>query len=248
VLLGCTAHQYTPSPHYLTIHKNKGEVVANLYVMPAAFQAGYSISNHFFVYGSGFYKMRNSGSPNWGRESNRHQKFRASSSELTFGTGYFIRSNNFHFQLSAGGGFGKLNYEHTIDLDNDYRFTVNAKRDVLFAEPLVAVVVNDHLEMGLFAKFNSMRFYDLVSELDMGDEPSVRKDDLPFAAGRPFDVKLSEPGFFLTAGWQNIKFNFHIGGVTETSYTDIRYKPFFFRTGMSIRIGNAQDKAPANSK
>jgi hypothetical protein len=208
LVCSCTAHQYIPGAHYVHLHKNKGEFVANLYTLLAGFQAGYTIADHFFVFATAYSKMRNTRPSGIGtKESGGQETFLGTSSEINLGSGYFTRKNKIVFEVMAGGGIGRMDYSHTIDLISDYTFSTEARKANVFVEPVFGIQVDDHLEVGIFSRFNAVRYSSIKSSISTGEKGDIDKDDLAFASHNTVDVLFLEPGFFITAGWPNIKFN-----------------------------------------
>jgi hypothetical protein len=243
LLYGCTAHQYIPSPHYVQLHKTKGEFVTNIYVFPAGFQVGYTVTDHFFVFANGYDKMRNPRPSGIGtKESGGQETFLGTSSEINFGGGYFTGINKMIFEVMAGGGIGKMDYSHTIDLVQDYHFSAEGRKANVFIEPVLGIKVDDYLELGVFSKFNAVRYSSIKSSIGVGEKGDIDKDDLAFASHNTVDVLFLEPGFFVTAGWPNVKFNIQIGGVNELAGAEIRNNSFLFRSGVSVKIGGTSEK------
>jgi hypothetical protein len=234
LLCSCTAHQYIPSPQYVPLHKSKGEFIANLYMMPFALQAGYTVTDHVFVFATAYNKIRNA-RPYISKESGGQETFLGRSSEVNLGAGYFTRKNQWVFEVAGGGGIGKMSYSHEIDNTSDYIFSTEARKVNAFVQPVIGLKVDDHIEVGLFSRVNAVRYYDIISGIPA--RYPIDKDDLAFAAHRTVDVLFLEPGIFMNAGWRNVKFTIQMGGSDEIAGAEIRNKSFLFRSGVSATIG-----------
>jgi hypothetical protein len=159
LLCSCTAYQYIPSAQYVHLHKSKGEIVGSLYMLPAGFQAGYTLTDHLFVFTTGYSKMRNARPSTIGtKESGGQETFLGTSSEINLGTGYFTQKNKVAFEVMAGGGIGKMNYSHEIDNTGDYIFSTEARKVNAFVQPVIGLKVDDHIEVGFFSRFNAVRY------------------------------------------------------------------------------------------
>jgi hypothetical protein len=159
LVIGCTSYQYIPSHHYVHLHKSKGEVVASLNSFPLGLQGGYSISNHLFVFTTAYSKQRNKRTARGsGEENDGHHTYRGSSMEVNGGMGYYTRKGNTTFEIMAGGGVGEIRHTHAIEELGGYHFSVVANRSNIFLEPVIGFSINDYVEMGLFARLNSVKY------------------------------------------------------------------------------------------
>jgi hypothetical protein len=239
LLFGCTSYQYLPSHHYVTLHKKKGEVNVNLNILPAGLQAGYSITDNFFVFTTAFNKQKNS-KPWRQKEGGEYESHKGSSNEINVGAGYIHRKKHFVLDLMAGGGTGRMNYEHFIDVGSfNYNSTLKTRKNNFFIEPLVGWIVNDNVELGTFLRINSMHYLHVTSS---ANSTNMEEADLAFANRQAVDVVFQEAGVFFNLGWPHAKFNVQIVGSDEIFGPDVRNKSLTLRSGLSIVIGPKSKK------
>jgi hypothetical protein len=205
--------------------------------MPVGFQAGYTPTDHLVVFATAYSKMRNARPSTIGsKESGGQETFLGTSSEINLGAGYFTQRNKVVFEMMVGGGIGGMDYSHEVDEISDYAFSTKATKVNTFVQPVIGVKVDDYFEVGLFSRFNAIRYYDIISSVGTEGGP-IHEDDLAFATHRTVNTLFLEPGLFLNAGWRHVKFNIQMGGSDEIAGDEIRNKSFLFRSGVSVTIG-----------
>jgi hypothetical protein len=234
LMLGCTSYQYLPSHHYVSLHKEKGEANVSINVMPVGLQAGYSITDKFFVFSTAYRKQKNSRPYNQ-KEGGEYESHQGYSNEMNFGVGYIHRKESFVLDLMAGGGTGWMNYEHFIDAGSlNYNFKTKTRKNNFFIEPLVGWIVNENVELGIFLRINSVRYFQINSTTN---STNMEESDLAFANRQTIDILFQEPGLFFNLGWPHAKFNLQIVGSDEIFGPDIRNKALTLRSGLSVKIG-----------
>jgi hypothetical protein len=237
LLSACTSYQYIPSHHYLNLHKQKGEVHVNLNTWPAGFQAGYSITDKFFVFGTAFNKQKNR-KPYQSKEGSEYESHQGGSNEINLGVGLIHRKGKTVFDIMVGGGTGRMDYAHGVDVHGFlYNFSVKTRKNNFFIEPVVGWVLNETVEMGIFSRLNSVHYFHLTAT---SNSTKMQEADLAFLNSHEMNVLFFEPGVFFNIGWQNVKFNFQIGGSDEIRGPDMRNKSTLFRSGLSIKIGQTE--------
>jgi hypothetical protein len=235
----CTAYQYIPSHHYVSLHKEKGEVNVNLNVLPTGLQAGYSLTDNFFVFGTAYSKQKNS-KPYNSKEGGEYESHQGYSNEVNLGLGYIYRKGKTIVDVMAGGGTGRMDYSHSVDVGSvAYNFSLKTRKNNFFIEPLVGLIINETVEMGVFSRFNSVHYFHASST---ANSINMQEADVAFVDQKDLDVLFLEPGFFFNIGWQNVKFNFQVGGSDEIRGPNIRNKSKIFRSGLSVKMGRKPKK------
>jgi hypothetical protein len=237
-LAGCSGYHYIPTQQYLTLHKQKGEAVGSFYVLPKGFNTGYSVSDHYYVFASGYSK--GIGDPPFTDDSPARpdHSYSSSSSELNFGAGYYWWKKFFHFQISAGGGFGNMTYTHFVDKASGYSFATQAQKSNVFLGPVIAFALDEYFEVGLFSKLKPVHYYHIVSSSSSfpSGPPELSEDDKAFLESTSLNPLFLESGFFFNAGGPIFKANFQLGGVNELTHSPIRYETILFRSGVTLKI------------
>jgi hypothetical protein len=233
-LSGCTSYQYLPSHHYVNLHKQKGEANLSINVMPVGMQAGYSVTDNFFVFGTAYRKQKNA-RPYRQKEGGLYESHQGNSNEINLGLGYIYRKGKFVGDVMAGGGTGWMNYEHNLDApDFNYNFKTKTRKNNFFVEPLLGWIVNDNVELGIFFRINSVRYFHINAT---STSTNMEEADLAFANHQTMDILFQEPGIFFNLGWPHAKFNLQIVSSDEIFGHDIRNKALTFRSGLSVKIG-----------
>lgn len=203
-------------------------------VMPAGLQAGYSITDNFFVFTNAYSKQKNR-KPYYQKEGGEYESHQGYSNEMNLGIGYSYRKERFVSELMAGGGTGRMNYEHFLDEASfDYYFKTKTRKNNFFAEPLLAWIVNDNVELGVFFRINGVRYFHITST---ANSTNMQEADLAFAQQQKIDIVFQEPGLFFNLGWPHAKFNLQIVGSDEIFGPDIRDRGLTLRSGFCFKIG-----------
>jgi hypothetical protein len=203
LIYGCTSYQYIPSPHFVPLNENKGELKGGLSVF--SLQGGYSFSNHLSVFASGYYKPE--------ALSNLHISFfdYKMRSEISYnadlGLSFFANTKYFNYEVLLGSEIGYVCYSNTYNWADKYEFVLNAGKYNLFVQPDIGKKLNKNLEMGLVSRFSRVIYYGIRTSLNDSEIYPLEPADEYFMGKRETDFLFAEPGLFFKGGWKYIKFS-----------------------------------------
>ncbi len=130
LLSGCTGYQYVATPHYVPVNLEKGKLVGN--VSFNYFQLGYTLSNNFSIYTTGYYRKNDGGiikATALGLENAGAHIQTDKQRDFDLGITYFKKPGDyFSYEIVTGIGNGIVKYWNTQDLVHDYKFSFDSKK------------------------------------------------------------------------------------------------------------------------
>jgi hypothetical protein len=231
LMCSCAGYQYVASPQYVPLNTKKDDLKANVFYNYA--QVGYSVTNHFSMFITGYY--RNGGSTIFekmaAKEGDGADSYDDKSHEVNLGASYFTTSKLFTYEIHVGGGGGKIYYQHTKDLRDLYKAEFNADKFNIFIQPSISYKIpnsfGDYFQFGAFTKIAAHRYYNIKDNSEFGqylNKSDIDKEDLYFSNSRTREFYFAEPGLCLRAGGKWIKGNATLSFPVNLSGDDIRYR------------------------
>ncbi len=205
LLSGCGAYTYIPTPAYVPVSREKGNVTAN--VSFKFYQIGYAISNHFSIFTAGNGNKHKHSllveetDLNYGRH-NKRDEFH----QFDFGGSYYAPLGKYlSYEIVSGIGAGKADYknywhyEKDTDSPLDYDFSFTSHKAALFVQPCISLHDEETVDLTIFGRFNYTKYYDINSNLDLGSGyySDITKYDTYFYNKKSADLLFFEPGFQL---------------------------------------------------
>lgn len=235
---GCIGYQYVSSPHYVPVNLEKGTVTANVWL--THYQLGYTVSNNFSVFTTGYYRQNDGflisglGKENSGAfyTTDKHNNY-----EL--GVTYYKKlGNHFSYEIVSGIGKGVINYIGNQDALNYYEFSLHAKKLELFIQPDFTYRLNRYFDVTVFSRLNQNRYYDLEKRLKLGGETEILKHDQYFYEHKIGSLLFLEPGIQFRAGMKNIKFQCIYSRAVNLNNADaeIRYRQDNLYLGVTFQF------------
>lgn len=249
IMYGCTGYHYVPSPHYVPLNTEKGEL--SVCTGPNHIELGYSFANHFSCFASGKLRSTVGGLSLQGmfnKENSGVERKGDASNEINIGLSYFNKFKFLRFEVLGGTGVGSLDYEHTIDLVTDYEFKLNTSRQNLFIQPNVGVKIGNYLEAGISAKFLRCRYYDIKTEFIPGSNSADVSPDTYFIGKKNIDVYFFETGLTFRAGFKNFKAQVQIIPEIDSSNTQIKCPELGFFIGFNMNLNVLKIKENSKPK
>lgn len=243
LMMGCSGYQYVASPRYVPLNETKGEVTVNVH--PSAVQLGYAFTNNFSVFATGFRRFSAGPTANPLPVNGKHHRY-GSSKEVNVGFSYFKKTGKFVVEVLAGGGYGDMSFgdDFTDDKHHDegYQFDMTANRRNFFIQPDIRfkfrnATFNEHFSLAVFTKFNSVRYYNIESEL----QATVYSRDLDdgihyFASRQQAALFFIEPGVQIKGGSRNFKAVVQLCPVINASSHALRYQRFSINSGITMNM------------
>ncbi|HAN17498.1 MAG: hypothetical protein A2X13_11270 [Bacteroidetes bacterium GWC2_33_15] len=158
------------------------------------------------------------------------------SSEIILGGSYFYNYNKLITEIIIGGGFGNLEYRHEIDLESDYEFDLNAQKYNLFVQPNIGLRFNDHVELALSTRFLQQNYYNISSNLTLGELSEVSNADRYFINKNMASLYFIEPGLTFRAGGERFKVQTQIIPVFYLNENYIRFREYSFYISLFIDL------------
>jgi hypothetical protein len=183
-------------------------------------------------------------------KENSGASFRSDSSyEANVGLSYYFVKWFLNFEVLLGTGFGKLQYNNTLDLYPDnYVFHMNANKYNFFIQPNIAYRFRNLYECGIFAKLSYYSYYDIKSSGKIGIHGGaniVDEYDVFFRNKEQVNLYLGEPGMFFRIGYRNVKFQTTISNTLSLNSEDYYYRNFNLRLSLFLDISTKKKKASA---
>lgn len=229
-LAGCDGYHYVSSPSFVPLNEKKGE----LHAMATfnAGQIGYSFTNHFSVFGTGYERMDDFNSPAWfGSEDDDGSIYTSDKgNEFNLGLSYFYPWENYRFEILSGGGIGYTDFEYQKDLYENDVFHMHADRANIFLQPDIGFKPNDIVEIGFFCRLNAYRYYNIsasYSSFSYANNPP-RKNDALFLDRKTMNLYFLEPGILARVGFKFLKIQTLISFTNNLSNYDISIRPANF--------------------
>ena len=236
----CSGYYYTASPHYVPMNSEKGQFKANIGIN--SLQAGYTVTNNFSLFTTGYfrYKATNlSYETILSKENSGDNIHSDKSSEINIGGSYFYNFNKLTVEVLAGGGYGNLEFEHTIDFfESDYNFDLNAHKYNLFVQPNLGIKFNDHLDLNLSTKFSQQSLYNIKTNVDWGDYTDEAISDDYFLDKNQVNLYFIEPALTFRFGGERFKMQTQIIPVFNLNDTYIRYKELSLFLSLYVNLNN----------
>ncbi len=223
---GCSGYQHIASPAYVPLNTKKGNLKATVFYN--SLQAGYTVSDHVSIFATGYYRNGGTGFSleKLGKEGSGADSYDDKFHEVNAGTSYFTNTKNFTYEVHIGGGFGKVYYYHTKDLNNIYSAEFDARKSNIFIQPSVAYkfpnVFGDHFQLGAFTKASAVRYYDINNKSSFNTK--VDEEDTYFLNTLSRQFYFIEPGLCIRAGGKHIKGNATLSFPVNVGSNEIRYR------------------------
>lgn len=238
LLYGCSGYQYISNPNYVPVNTEKGRVVGSVSINQ--FQVGYAFSNSFSVYTTGFYKNSNGGifgSTSTGKENSGAYTQKDKHKELDMGITYYKALNKyFSYELVSGVGRGTAWYSNTQDLVNDYMFSFNAQKINLYIQPNFSFRFNNRIDLSLFSRVSSCRYYNITSTLILGDRPLPVDSDQYFNERSSASMQFLEPGFQFRVGSDNFKLQLIVSRTFMLNGSEVAYRKSNYYLGLALNF------------
>ena len=238
VLSGCSGYYYTASPHHVPMNSQKGQLKTNIGIN--SLQAGYTVTNHFSFFTTGYFRYKAT-NLNYetilSKENSGDDIHSDKSSEINIGGSYFYNLNKLTIEVLFGGGYGNLEFDHTIDFfESDYNFDMNAQKYNLFVQPNIGIKFNNHLDLNLSTKFSQQNLYNIKSNVFWGDYTNEEISDDYFLNKTKASLYFIEPGLTFRFGGERIKMQTQIIPVFNLSETNIRYRELSLYLSLYINL------------
>ncbi len=238
LLFGCTGYQYVASPQYVPVNIEKGKLTANFSF--DYYQLGYTLTNHFSIYTTGYFRNNNGGAVNQTAltkensgayiQTDKHKEF-----DLGF-TFYKNLGSYLSYEIVSGIGNGISNYSNSQDLMNDYKFSFNAKKLNIYIQPDLSFRYNKYFDFTVFSRLNNNRYFDINKSLTLGDRTELDKYDKYFYDRHIASLLSLEPGFQMRVGFDKIKFQFMYSKTIDLNNTGIQYRQDNLYFGLSVKL------------
>jgi hypothetical protein len=211
-ICSCSGYQYVPNPHYVPLHKEKGEIICNGGL--GKIQLGYSLLNHLAVFAAGKYRYSTNKFDNLGvRDSDYDMPDSMDiAMDANIGVGFFKHLGKFVFETYASPGFGKLDYTHTYknSYDTSYFFNLNSKRFNVYIQQNFGILINKCFEVAISAKFTKFVYYDINNQIYGQEINRNISSDTYFLGKKTVSMAFFEPGLTFRGGFQNFKIQWQI--------------------------------------
>jgi len=232
----CIGRQYVASPHYVPLHKEKGEISCS--IGQRDFQLGYSLTNHLLIFTSG--KYREVAYDLEGLDMNREAS-QDRSYELGGGAGYF---KSFHkilsFETLCGTAFGKLSYQYERGFVQDlHLFDMNTRKYNIYIQQNIGVTIKRYFEFAISAKLIKYELYNINcrNNVDFTTDSYVDVNTY-FIGKQKASYTFFEPGFTFRVGFHNWKAQLQGVWVSKLSNNPIYYRDtnVFLSVNMNLDI------------
>ncbi len=252
LICSCSGYEYVSNPHYVPLNNQKNDW--KISAGKGNCQVGYFITDHITIFSTGYYR-NTKGLNNWddiftsNNEENNGRVHREDEIyNINLGGGYVTKLGPAIFGILGSAGFGGIDYYHTQDLVNDYKFEQFGNNYNIYIQPVIGLNVKDHFEFGFSPKFIRLTYYNLRSTLEMGDNKDDVSQDMYLAGRKRADMYFFEPGLTLRAGGKNIKAEMQF--VPAFNFADtkqIRYRDFGVFFGIYFNLGRETKAEVKNS-
>lgn len=156
---------------------------------------------------------------------------------LVLGVGYENRLNNWcNIGLASGYGLGRADYSNFQDLMHNYSFSFKARKMELYIQPIATIHYEDYLDASVFSRITMNRYFNLSSDLELGDQTEPEPYDQFFIDRSIADLYFLEPGVQIRGGLKNLKLQLSCTRVIELGQTGIQYRPLNIFMGFSFKI------------
>jgi hypothetical protein len=235
----CSGYEYVSSPHYVPLHKEKGELTSC--VGHNNIQMGYSLTNHFAVFASGKYRNTRDNIKHMFGESegsySEKNDYEDETFDVNIGAGVFNHYHIFTFETLVGTGLGQSDYEHTKDLVNMYSFNLQANRLNFHIQQNFGVNIwKNYLEMGISAKYINFLCYDINNQITVGDNRDNISTDTYFVGKKTARMSFFEPGLTIRGGFHHFKVQTQLIPVINLTENRIRYRELSLFVSFSVNL------------
>jgi len=244
-ICSCSGYEYVSSPHYVPLHKEKGELTSS--VGHNNIQMGYSLTNHFAVFAAGKYRNTRDNEKHLFGASEGHYSgnndYQDESFDVNIGAGVFNHYQMFKFETLVSTGLGKMDYEHTRDLVNMYSFDLQANRLNFYIQQNFGVNIwKNYLEMGISAKYINFLCYNINNQLTVGDNGDNISTDTYFVGKKTARMSFFEPGLTIRGGFHHFKVQTQLISVINLTESRIRYRELSLFVSFSINLNLLKSK------
>jgi len=238
LLSGCTGYQYIAPPQYVPVNLQKGKLNANFSFN--YYQLGYTLSDKFSVYTTGYYRNNQGGfihSTILEKENGGAYIQTDKQKEFDLGMTFFKSIDNyFSYEIVSGVGSGSVEYSNTQDLFHDYEFSFNSKKLSLYVQPDFSFSLDKYMDITIFSRINYGRYYDMNKSLILGEKHEPEKYDQHFYDRKNVNTLFFEPGIQYRVGWENIKFQLLYTRIFDLKSTGIQYRHSNLYLGLSLKL------------
>jgi hypothetical protein len=238
--LGCNGYQYISNPTFIPLHEQKGETKAVVAINN--FHIAHSFTKHLGFVASVHLRARMidmSLDRMQYKESGGGQIIKDKSQNFSLGLNYFRKTGKISFFETQGGiGVGNVYYENYIDcMSDDYRYTLQGQKQMVYLQPTFALKPMKPLEIGLFTKFSGIKYYNLNDTLNNNSSyPEKQEIDHYFYSRKSANFVFAEPGGFLRVGSEKLKFQVMFSFPILLNDQDLYYRPANVYMGLAIKF------------
>jgi hypothetical protein len=177
---GCNGYQYVSNPTFIPLHEKKGET--KILIGGKSLHAAHSFSDHLGYFASGNFGFRQGNNLNGLNDIKKDNSLL-----LNFGMNYFVHFNPVYIEIQGAAGGGTENYNHSIDRNITYDYTLTGYKFNSYIQPIIAVKLAENIRFGVFAKFVGLKYFDLKTSLNSNTSNSLDKyPQDEFFAGRNY--------------------------------------------------------------
>jgi hypothetical protein len=264
LLVGCSG-EYVASPRYVPMNEKKGDVNVNISLTGA--QLGYAFSNRFSAFATGV-ATKHEGQPFIGSKDG-DPKRSDESEEINLGLTFFGGKGKFRYEVVAGGGMGDMAFSSSKS-NPSYSLDMYADKWNVYVQPnfsfKISERVDQHLAIALFAKFNSVNYYNTtvtgevidrsnremrkIQVADLSPYPGYDYDDglVYFSNHEKSNLFFIEPGIFVKAGTKYFKGLIQLSYVSNDGGPALYYQPYSITLGAAINFNVFDLKSAAQPK
>lgn len=240
---GCTGYQYVSPPHYVPVNLEKGDLTLdgnfNLKTPISSYQVGYSLTNHFSIFTSGYFRENKGGLFNEAIEDENSGAYIQKDKQRQFDLGityYNVLNDQVSFELVSGAGYGLVSYSNRQNLGNDYEFGFDARKMSLYVQPNLSFRYKRILDLSFFTRLNHSQYYDMRRNLTLGERLEPKNYDQYFLNKDIAPFLFMEPGFQFRVGYKYVKFHLMYTKAFDLLNTDIQYRHNNLYLGVSLNL------------
>ena len=142
-------------------------------------------------------------------------------------------------EVLVGGGYGNLEFEHTIDFfETDYNFDMIAQKYNFFVQPNLGIRFNEHLDLNFSTRFSQQNLFNIKSSVEWGDYTDEAISDDYFFNKDLVKLYFLEPALTFRFGSQRFKMQTQIIPVFNLNDKHIRYKELSLFLSLYMSLNN----------